>query len=222
MQVKGMKRVSGRLINLAVPERDYRLIAGPDAVDRCKWRVIPVANMVVESGSRGLILKSRDGGLQFDFIDALSDVLTGEVAGLFKQTEKRRHTPRVTVGRLVMIRESWSLPACDMGFEKEKGRAERFLAARRWAREHGMPRFVFVKVPVEIKPFYVDFDSPLYVDILAKLVRKTYEETNGQGVITVSEMLPRPDEVWLHDREGNNYTSELRIVAVDRLSSQGR
>jgi hypothetical protein len=28
-------------------------------------------------------------------------------------------------------------------------------------------------------------------------------------------MLPAPDELWLTDKEGRTYTSELRMVAVD-------
>jgi len=28
-------------------------------------------------------------------------------------------------------------------------------------------------------------------------------------------MLPAPDQTWLPDAEGNRYTSELRMVAVD-------
>jgi hypothetical protein len=31
-------------------------------------------------------------------------------------------------------------------------------------------------------------------------------------------MLPAPDQLWLPDGEGNLYTSELRIMAVDRAN----
>jgi len=37
-------------------------------------------------------------------------------------------------------------------------------------------------------------------------------------------MLPGPDDCWLADQDGQRYTSELRMVAVDlgRRASQGR
>jgi hypothetical protein len=58
--------------------------------------------------------------------------------------------------------------------------------AQRWARAQGMPRYAFVKAPVEIKPFYVDFDSPIYVEILAKTVRRTGEANLAEPLITVT------------------------------------
>ena len=73
-------------------------------------------------------------------------------------------------------------------FAREKEGTERFLSARRWARAHGLPRFVFAKVPVEVKPFYVDFSSPVYVDILAKMVRRTVEHNSANASISFSEM----------------------------------
>jgi hypothetical protein len=36
-----------------------------------------------------------------------------------------------------------------------------------------------------------------------------------EGKITLTEMLPATDEVWLPDNQGRRYTSELRIVAWD-------
>ena len=42
------------------------------------------------------------------------------------------------------------------------------------------------------------------------------EGNQADKLITLSEMLPRPDQAWLPDAEGRHYTSEFRIVAVDR------
>jgi hypothetical protein len=33
--------------------------------------------------------------------------------------------------------------------------------------------------------------------------------------ITISELLPGPDQAWLPDADGNRYFSELRLTAVD-------
>ena len=80
---------------------------------------------------------------------------------------------------------------------------------------HGMPRFVFVKTPIEPKPIYIDFASPIYVRILAKLIRQTTESEWVDPKITISEMYPAHDELWLTDADGERYTSELRLVALD-------
>jgi hypothetical protein len=75
----------------------------------------------------------------------------------------------------------------------------RFLEARRWMRSKGLPRFVFVKLPVEVKPVYVDFDSPIYVEILGKLIRRVPASDRAQEDITLTEMLPDPDHACLAD-----------------------
>jgi hypothetical protein len=33
--------------------------------------------------------------------------------------------------------------------------------------------------------------------------------------VRFSEMLPGPEHLWLTDAQGNRYTSELRLTAVD-------
>jgi hypothetical protein len=69
-----------------------------------------------------------------------------------------------------------------------------------------------------VKPFYVDFDAPIYVDILSKMIRRTKEKGAPDALVSVTEMHPRADETWLPDAEGNHYTSELRFVCVDPRS----
>jgi len=102
-----------------------------------------------------------------------------------------------------------------MGFAFEKDEAYRFLEARRWSALHCMPRFIFIKSPVEMKPLFVDLDSPVLVNLFAKMVRQASAKAPPDELIAVTEMLPRPDQAWLPDAEGNRYTSELRMVAVD-------
>jgi hypothetical protein len=58
----------------------------------------------------------------------------------------------VTIDRLVVCRESGSVFASELAFAKVKDAATRFIAARKWAGSHGMPRFMFVKAPTEVKP----------------------------------------------------------------------
>jgi hypothetical protein len=78
-----------------------------------------------------------------------------------------------------------------------------------------LPRFVFVKTPTEKKPFYVDFESVSAVELLAKAIRRAAGQAQ-EASIAVTEMLPDPRQTWLLDGEGQRYTSELRIVAVDQ------
>ncbi len=65
-----------------------------------------------------------------------------------------------------------------------------------------------------MKPFYVDFASPVSVDVLAKIIRRGAKE-DAATPMTVTEMLPNPRQCWLTDAQGNRYASELRIVTLN-------
>jgi hypothetical protein len=185
-------------------------------------RILPIGGLVVEKLEEGLVIRTRDGRLKFDVIEFLGSSLSNFVINCFKLIKPDAHTPRVTIDRLVVCRESWSFAPSEIQFANEKDEAERFVSARRWARKHDMPRFVFVKTPSEDKPCFVDFCSPIYVNILAKLIRRNIAErkehpelARSAGSILVSEMLPAPDQTWLPGAQGEQYTSELRLVTVD-------
>jgi hypothetical protein len=77
-----------------------------------------------------------------------------------------------------------------------------------------MPRFVFVKVPVEPKPCFVDFDSPIYVEMLARYIRRAVAGDAAHNIY-VSEMMPDLSGAWLPDAAGERYTSEIRLVMLD-------
>jgi hypothetical protein len=68
--------------------------------------------------------------------------------------------------------------------------------------------------PGELKPIYVDFDSPVLTRILCRQLRRASAGFPGRPV-RFTEMLPGPDDCWLADQDGRRYTSELRLVAVD-------
>jgi hypothetical protein len=121
---------------------------------------------------------------------------------------------------MVLSRETWRFAAGRLPFATEKSEAKRFVRARHWQAANELPRHVFVVSPAEPRPFYVDFDSPVYVNILAKAIRRLAAR-DPQARLTVSEMLPTPEQAWLTDDLGNRYTSELRFVAVDRSALPG-
>ncbi|HEX6292052.1 MAG TPA: lantibiotic dehydratase [Herpetosiphonaceae bacterium] len=198
--------------------RDTFLEAAPNpSYEPDRSRTIPIGSLVIEDTDAGLVARTRDGHAQFDLIEVFGDILSYLTINAFKILRASSHTPRVTIDRLVVCRETWSFAASRIPFVQHKDEAERFVAARRWAHMHTMPRFVFVKAPVERKPFYVDFDSPIYLDILAKTIHRTIEAGKADEPITITEMLPTPDQTWLIDAEGHHYTSELRLVAVDLI-----
>jgi Lantibiotic dehydratase, N terminus len=207
---------SARLLTGTMTAKDYYLQLDPDPVD-VTTNVLAIGALVVEREGDDLIVKTRDDRLRFGIIDVLAEFFGLTVTSCFNIVVPAKHTPRVTIDRLVVSRESWSFSPLEAGFAHEKSGPDRFVATRTWARGNGMPRFVFVKTPAEVKPFYVDFESPVYIDIFARLVRQAVNADN-QGWIRVTEMLPTHDECWLVDADGEKYTSELRIVAVDLKS----
>ena len=84
-----------------------------------------------------------------------------------------------------------------------------------WARERGLPRRVFARSPLERKPRYVDFESPSLRRTLTRFLAPAREHA-PDAPVEFTEMLPGPEECWLESDAGH-HTSELRVVAVDRL-----
>ena len=194
---------------------DFRLLVNRDTYSLPEEKSLPISSLVVEDTSCGLRLRTRDGKESFEILEACASVMVGQVIQRFGLFGSGRYNPRINFDDLVVARETRRFESKELEFAKAKDESERFLAARRWARSQGLPRFVFVKVPIEVKPFYVDFGSPIYVDILSKFVRRMNEEGEPGALLSVTEMLPQPHETWLHDAQGNRYTSEFRCVAVE-------
>ncbi|HVB20472.1 MAG TPA: lantibiotic dehydratase [Ktedonobacteraceae bacterium] len=200
-----------------ITDKDFRLEYAADAYAAPDARVLPISTLLVERSGERLIVRTRDGRYRFDIIEVFAEFLSRLVYSCFKIASKDRHTPRITIDRLVVARESWCFAPAELPFAVEKDAAMRFIAARRFKQAHRLPRFVFVKVPSEPKPCFIDFDSPVYVDSLAKMVRHNLQTNPAEAIVQLSEMLPGPTEVWLSDVENRRYTSELRFVAVDLL-----
>ncbi|MFG1954764.1 lantibiotic dehydratase [Micromonospora sp. NPDC048830] len=131
--------------------------------------------------------------------------------GVGLQTAVLAHVPRIRCGRVVLQRETWRVPADRLrglaysGDRVAADDAAEFLAARRLRAEHGLPRHVFVKLPGEPKPIYVDWEAPLLVRQLCRLARR------ARGTVEISEMLPGPDQRWFAV-DGQRYTTELRCA----------
>jgi hypothetical protein len=204
-----------RTMDRLVSPSNFRLELTGDALASPRSKALPIASLVVEKNGNELVARTRDGRVRFDLIRVISIGFGGLVSNCFRVFTTRPYTPRMSIDRLVISRETWRVAASDLTFAYEKDEAQRCLAARRWARAYDMPRFVFIKTPVEMKPCFVDFDSPIYIDLFLKLIRRTREQGPDDSLIDVTEMLPTPDQLWLQDRQGRRYTSEFRLVALD-------
>jgi hypothetical protein len=156
---------------------------------------------------RPLVVRTRDGRVAYDVIAFLEHHLLGASFSEFGLLGGP-NTPRVVVDGVVLVRERWVVPASDLAFAHAGDANQRFVQARAWARSADLPRRLFLKVPQETKPLFLDLASPTFVELAAKVVRKAQ-------AVTFSEMLPDLDDLWLIDAERKRYTSELRMVAVD-------
>jgi hypothetical protein len=169
------------------------------------YRTFPAADLITD----GQTVATPDGSWQAPLADLLwLPLLIAAVHGYdpFPVAKVGGHAERVTIGRTVWRRETWHIsptlgPACPE-------------ATASWARDLGLPRRVFALSPGELKPIYVDFDSPVLTRILCRQLRRAAADFPGR-LSRFTEMLPGPDDCWLADEDGRRYTSELRLVAVD-------
>jgi Lantibiotic dehydratase, N terminus len=178
--------------------------------------LLSLAELVLEPDGDGLIIRSYDGRFRSDVIEFFGELLSLSVVDAFRMFSATLHVPRITVDDFVMQRETWGFPVRELSFAVAGSDAELFRQAVSWARDQDMPQQVFVSVPLEQKPVYVDFASPALVDVLAHMVRRT-PQSSADDPVVFSELLPTLDQLWLSDRDGHRYTSEFRIVAVDQL-----
>jgi hypothetical protein len=197
-----------RVTHLPWKRNEHHLELGTARSPNDRSLVLSIADLVVAREDGTLWVRSRSKNVRFHVMVALQQQLMLVTCTTFQAMPSLPHVPRITVDRLVVQRERWILDPKTIGFLELGERFERFAAARRFARDHGMPRFVFFKTPEEIKPCYLDFASPISVDAFTTKARQA-------SSLWMSEMLPDPEGCWLTDREGRRYTSELRMVSVD-------
>ncbi|MFD2762625.1 lantibiotic dehydratase [Micromonospora eburnea] len=209
-----LPRWSARSQPTLVRPEDYYLGLVDWTADPRRPRTVMSADVPVLDHDGRLVVVLPDGA-EFDLLEVFGFAMTNRVLDRFNLRPDADHSPRVTIDRMVVSREAWRFGAGALEFADERDEARRFVRARWWRAEHGMPRFVFVVLPGEPRPFFVDFDAPVYVNILAKAVRRLARK-DPDARLSVTEMLPTPEQTWLTDDQGDRYTSELRLVAVHR------
>jgi len=178
---------------------------------------IPATALVVDSTAQGLVAGPRDGGWRLPVLEFFGEFLSALSVNQFRILGGGRYEPRITIDDLVVRRRGWYFTVADLpsGLVSRRGYHWRLLADHLAAA--GLPRYLFAKSPLEPKPFFVDVRSPLLVTNLARVWRRLPEPER----IELREMLPGPDELWLTDGNGQRYTTELRLVAVDQRRGTG-
>ena len=211
---KEYKLVSRTVDSLVRPD-DWLLEYTSDGFAADRSRALPVSSLVIEENAGELLARSHDGRFCVNIIELVGG-FQELVRDAFKFMAPGNHNYRIAIDRLVIMRESWRFPAENLAFAFEQESALRFVRARAWAGQNGLPQCVFFKVPVEPKPAYLDFGSPILIDVFSKMIRRTLEAKGPAAVVELSEMLPGMEDTWLPDSHGNRYTCEFRMVVVDQ------
>ncbi len=215
-------RLTVRTSSALTRDMDYLAAVYAQTAEPGRPRLLAAADLTVSPGAAGPVV-SIPGGPSFPVIDMLAEMLLDVFMDAFELVPRAPYQPRIAIDRLVIARESWRFDAAHIEFAQLRDEPARFAAGRRWRRAAGLPRQVFVKVTGEVKPFLVDFDSVIAVNILAKSLRRLQARPPGSPDVFVqfSEMLPSAESLWLIDSAGGRYTSELRITAVDQRLISG-
>ncbi len=115
------------------------------------------------------------------------------------------HFPRVSVGRLIIHRETWWM-APRPAWEKMTGYSlDAWHTLRHWRDERHIPERVFVRFSDEPKPVYLDFRNPLLVNWFVRKIA-----TADQSV-QIAEFLPEVTDLWMRDYAGS-YCCEFRMT----------
>lgn len=198
-----------RAMNSPLSPRHLHVEFGTVRSWRPPGQVHLAGDLYVEEVGDRLQVRSRVADIDYDVIAFMDQYLGAEAMPHFKLLPPRAHTPRITVDQLVIARERWLLePAAFRELTDPATEPELVRRVNAWARRLGAPRHVFVTVPHEPKPIYVDFASPILIDNFVRLLPKA-------TALGLSEMLPGHGELWLPDADDQRYTCELRIAAVD-------
>ncbi|MCT2581932.1 lantibiotic dehydratase family protein [Actinophytocola gossypii] len=209
-------RYSGRVAHTLDGRTDHQLgfTAAPGADPD---RLLPATSVTVQRADGQLVAVGPDGRT-WPLVEMFSALLAMHAVDGFKLVGAAAHTPRITVDRLVVARETWRTTLAETGLGTASGDRGRYLAVRRWRRALGLPDRVFVKLATETKPVYVDLTSPVFAGSLCAMVRSALNAGRADAV-TVSEVLPDADEHWLTDADGRRYSSELRLQLLDSVEA---
>ncbi|MFI6824113.1 thioesterase domain-containing protein [Micromonospora sp. NPDC050187] len=202
-------RVAESLVGPADRQLAFAPAAGADPD-----RVLPTVDLTVVDRDGELVAVAPDGRT-WTLDEVFAGPLTMHAVDGFKLVAAAPHTPRITLDRLVVARETWRTTLGGTGLADVTGERERFLAVRRWRRELGLPEQVYVKLATETKPCFLDLSSPFYASAFCSMLRTARSQDGDDVSVTLTEMLPTPEQAWVPDQAGRRYFSELRLHVVD-------
>jgi len=177
-------------------------------------RLLPVTAVTVARRD-GRLFATAPGGGSWPLIEVFAALVSMHAVDGFKLVAGPPHSPRITVDRLVVTRETWRTTVARTGLAQSGGEQARYLAARRLRRDLGLPDRVFVKFGTETKPVFADLTSPLLISALCTMALRALEHGGGETSVVFTEMLPGPEHAWLTDAAGRRYFSELRFQIRD-------
>ncbi len=210
---------STRLSNVVPSADDIRLVSAHDSCGYDTATTVAVGDCELIATASGLRVRRRDGTFERGLFEVVGDLVATMMAQCFELVGSGQHRPRVTIDDLVVSREKWTFAAAEATFADNTDERNRYLRARAWVAGHGLPRHVFCRFTGEAKPIYADLTSLASIDLLARSVRRSRRNAGADARLSVVEMLPDPDQTWLTDAQGQRYTSELRMVAVDQKAA---
>jgi hypothetical protein len=173
-------------------------------------RLWPLAATTVRESGGKLVVAGPDGS-EWPLIEAFAEMLWVYALDSFKLVAPAPHTPRISLDKLVVVRETWRTTVGGTGLAGITGEPELYLAARAWRAGLGLPDRVFVKVATETKPVYVDLTSPQHLSSLRRVLTAARTEAGDEVSVVITELLPGPEHAWLPDARGRRYSSELRL-----------
>ncbi|GHJ55041.1 hypothetical protein Nm8I071_43480 [Nonomuraea sp. TT08I-71] len=198
-----------------------RHLAFQDAPGAEPARVLPTVDLTVTEVDGRLVATASDGQ-RWPLTEVFAELLSAHAVDGFKLVAAAPYTPRITLDRLVVARQTWRTTVGESGLATATGERQRFLAVRDWRRRLSLPEQVYVKLGTETKPCFVDLASPAFANMFCAMVRAARVD-GGDGVsLTVSEMLPTTDQAWVPDGAGRRYFSELRLHLVDTQGTEHR
>jgi hypothetical protein len=185
------------------------------------WRAVRPADaeVVIDDDARDIRLRAP-GGDDLGSLIRTFRVLMGMHP--FFPFERTPHAPRLRVGGTVVQRRAWTVTSAELGEPRPIGLSPSFVVGvERLRRDRGVPRWVFARARPEryrtydvlardkdLKPLYLDLESPLFLEIFERRLRK-------YGELVVSEMLPAPDQLVWSEPDGR-FVFELRTSVVPR------
>ncbi|QSQ25138.1 lantibiotic dehydratase [Pyxidicoccus parkwayensis] len=174
------------------------------------WRM-PLDDLFVESDGKSARLVSKRLGSEVCLYNGELESLVHTAFALPRIRPLRvsmgAHTPRLTLGGVVVQREQWRLGAEEREalLACRDDRARLRAAVGIWG-ARGMPDCVFAKFKDERKPVLVDVRSPPLLRVFLNLLEQKEE-------VILSEMRPAPDQLWLKG-PGGRHTVELRCTLL--------